>query len=379
MSIDEIGSVRNAEANILGLSDFASKEDEEGVLDDAEENETSVEAPVVKYEISSYGADYPVGMLVEQLETKDIFIPDFQRAFVWSQAEASRFVESLLLGFPVPAIFLAKQSDNRFLVVDGQQRLRTLHSFRLGVFRGHEFKLQGVNPEHLGKTYRTLTQDDRRRLDNSIMHAIILQQEEPKEDNSSSIYLLFERLNTGGRLLHPQEIRACISHGAFIELLGELNDLAAWRKLYGPKSQRLKDQELILRFFALYYKGDKYEAPMKSFLDNFINENGSLTKLSAGELKHLFETTMVAVQNSIGDKAFRPVKAFNAAVFDSISIGLARRLSRGSINKAAEIRKQYDALLKNDKFVSAYERATAREENVSTRTNLATAAFADVA
>lgn len=379
MSIDELGSLKDAEANILGLTDFASKEDQEGVLDDAEEAESSVEAPVVKYEISSYGADYPVGMLVDQLEKGDIFIPNFQRAFVWSQTEASRFIESLLLGFPVPAIFLAKQSDNRFLVVDGQQRLRTLHSFKLGIFREHEFKLQGVNPEHLGKTFRTLSSDDRRRLENSIMHAIVLQQEEPKEDNSSSIYLLFERLNTGGRLLHPQEIRACISHGPFIDLLGALNDIGSWRRLYGEKSQRLKDQELILRFFALYYNSDNYHAPMKTFLDTFINANLNLTKLSESELGKLFETTMGAVEASIGDRAFRPVKAFNAAVFDSISVGLARRLSRGPIKDVPEIKKRYEALLKNAKFVSAYERATAREENVSTRTQLATEAFADVA
>ena len=193
MSIDEIGSLKNAEDNILGLGDFASTEDQEGVLDEAEENVSAT--PVIKYEISSYGADYPVAMLVDQLDKDDIFIPNFQRAYVWSQTEASRFIESLLLGFPVPAIFLAKQLDNRFLVVDGQQRLRTLHAFRIGILRGREFRLQGVNLELQGKTYKELSREDQRRLDNSIIHAIILQQEEPKEDNSSSIYLLFERLH----------------------------------------------------------------------------------------------------------------------------------------------------------------------------------------
>lgn len=377
MSVDEIGTLKEAEENILGLSDFASKEEDEGVLDEAEERVT--ETPVIKYEISSYGADYPVGMLVDQLDNGDIFIPEFQRAFVWSQTEASRFIESLLLGFPVPAIFLAKQLDNRFLVVDGQQRLRSLHSFRIGLFRGREFRLQGVNRELLGKTYRTLSVEDRRRLDNSIIHAIILQQEEPKEDNSSSIYLLFERLNTGGRLLHPQEIRACISHGPFIELLGALNDFPIWRRLYGAKSQRLKDQELILRFLALYYHSENYAAPMKSFLDSFISANADLEKMSGEELSKLFTATVSVVVDAIGDRAFRPVKAFNAAVFDSISVGLARRLARGPIANLTEIKRRYETLLKDSKFTDSYARATAREENVQNRLSLATSAFADVA
>src|SRR5215210_7821651 len=83
-----------------------------------------------KYSITSYGADYPVDSLVKRLREKDIFVPPFQRAYVWDARRASKFVESLLLGLPVPGIFLSREDDSgRLLVIDGQQRLRTLEYF----------------------------------------------------------------------------------------------------------------------------------------------------------------------------------------------------------------------------------------------------------
>jgi uncharacterized protein with ParB-like and HNH nuclease domain len=79
------------------------------------------------YTITSYGADYPVDALVQRLKSGDIFIPQFQRAYVWSYKEACRFIESLLLGLPVPGIFVAKESETgKLLVIDGHQRLKIL-------------------------------------------------------------------------------------------------------------------------------------------------------------------------------------------------------------------------------------------------------------
>src|SRR5436190_18517661 len=89
-----------------------------------------------KYSITSYGADYPVDSLVKRLNAGSILIPTFQRGYVWKLADASRFIESLLLGLPVPGIFLAKEGEtNRLLVIDGQQRLRSLQYFYEGIFR----------------------------------------------------------------------------------------------------------------------------------------------------------------------------------------------------------------------------------------------------
>src|SRR6266567_1004020 len=173
-----------------------------------------------QYTIISYGVDFDVSGLVQRLETFDIEIPSFQREFVWSFRQAARFIESLLLGFPVPGIFLWREpSTERLVVVDGQQRLRSLQSFYRGVIRGREFVLptrtsryQAVPHAFQGKEYRTLEDEDRRRLDNSIIHATVVVQERPPEDDSS-IYYLFERINTEGTALTAQEIRAAIYRG----------------------------------------------------------------------------------------------------------------------------------------------------------------------
>jgi len=170
-----------------------------------------------KYSITSYGVDYPVDSLVKRITKGDIVIPKFQRGYVWSLKEASRFVESLLLGLPVPGIFLSKETETqKLLVIDGQQRLLSLRFFYDGLWPGtrKEFALKGVPSKFEGATYKSLPADDRRRLDDSIVHAIVVKQDEPSDD-SSSIYHIFERLNTSGVSLTPQEIRTAIHHGEF--------------------------------------------------------------------------------------------------------------------------------------------------------------------
>jgi Protein of unknown function DUF262 len=160
-----------------------------------------------KYSVTSHGADYAVDALVKRIAADDIIVPKFQRGYVWSLKEASRFVESLLLGLPVPSIFLSKEAETqKLLVIDGQQRLSSLRFFYDGIWPGtqKEFALKGVASKFEGATYKSLAADDRRRLDDSIVHAIIVKQDEPSKD-SSSIYDIFERLNTSGVSLTPQD------------------------------------------------------------------------------------------------------------------------------------------------------------------------------
>lgn len=261
--------------------------DEEDGESVADIDETSESIPF-RYTITSYGADYPVDGLVKRLKSEDIVIPTFdpesessgsiegfQRRFVWTKPQCDKFIESLLLGLPVPGIFLVKQADGRLLVLDGQQRLRTLQAFYKGILNGREYTLAKVQKQYEDLNYQTLDVEDRRRLDDSIIHATIVRQDEPSDDQSS-IYLIFERLNTGGTSLHPQEIRVALYHGPFVKLLRELNNHDSWRKLYGQKSNRLKDQELILRFFAMYHDGEGYQESMKEFLNNFMGKQKDL-------------------------------------------------------------------------------------------------------
>jgi hypothetical protein len=222
--------------------------------------------------------------------------------------------------------------------------------------------------------YSTLPEDDRRRLDDSILHATILKQDHPS-DRDSSVYLLFERLNTGGTLLHPQEIRACVYHGPFNELLAELNHDRHWRHVYGPESPRMKDRELILRFFALYFDLDKYARPMVEALNQYMDSNRYLQRQDAPTLQKAFRPAIELIDGCIGVTAFRPVRAINAAAYDAVMVGLAHRLQRGPSPDCNKVRPAYESLLRAEDFQAAYGKSTSDEEQVRKRIQIAISHF----
>ncbi|MCJ7633481.1 DUF262 domain-containing protein [Candidatus Bathyarchaeota archaeon] len=332
------------------------------------------------YSISSYGADYTIDMLVKRMQTGDIEVPPFQRGYVWSFLQASRFIESLLLGLPVPGIFLSKQFETqRLLVIDGQQRLRTLQFFYEGVFPPLKktFELKGVQPIFEGLTYKTLKMEDRRRLDDSILHSTIVKQDKPEEDNSS-IFYLFERLNTGGLLLSTQEIRSSLYQGDFNDLLKQLNEYPNWRKTYGRISSRMRDIELILRFFALRYHVGSYYRPMNMFLNKYIGKNRELSRESKNTLSRVFIEMIDTAYNGIGNDVFKRGRVVTSSIFDAVSVGLSRRLENGPISNITDLKQRYHALLTNQSFLDAITVATSDEKSVHSRIDLATKAFADL-
>ena len=224
--------------------------------------------------VSYSGSDFDVEGLVRRLDRGDILIPTFghddddvetarfQRRFVWSRSQMDRFIESLLLGYPIPGIFLVQQTDKRYLVLDGQQRLRTLAAFYSGVHGNREFALKSVGTPFQNLTYKTLLDDQRRMLDNTFIQATVV-----KTDGSpgslDNVYQVFERLNAGGTQLTPHEIRVALYAGPFIEYLTGLNEDENWRDLYGHESPRLRDEELVLRIIALYVEPGTYRRPLK--------------------------------------------------------------------------------------------------------------------
>jgi hypothetical protein len=350
-------------------------------IDDTRTAEGDSEVAPLGYVISSYGADYTVDGLVKRMREGSIYVPEFQRSFVWDVKDASRFVESLLLGLPVPSIFLSKEADTgKLLVVDGQQRLSSLKYFYDGIWEPtkKEFSLKGVDRTFEGRTYKKLKDEDRRRLDDAILHVTVFKQDEPSEDQSG-IYQVFERLNSGGKKLTPQEIRSAVHHsGGMRELLRALNENPEWRSIYGPEDGRMRDQELILRFLAFYYDGESYKSPLVSFLNAFMGRHKKLEATLGEEMRKVFSDAIHVVHQAVGDSAFRPVRALNAAVFDSIMVGLARRLKPGPVTDPALFKAKYDELLTNQVFLDACGRGTAGEERVKTRIGLATDAFSQL-
>ena len=198
-----------------------------------DETETTDIVEEVNYRITSYGVDFDVEGLVRRINEDDIFVPDFQRGFVWSFKQASPFIESLLLGPPMPGIFLTTEPiTEKLMVIDGQQRLKTLQYYYSGKFRegNQDFALQGVVPAFDGKLYRDLRQPDRRRLDNSLFHATITRQLFP-DDGMSSVFHIFQRLNRTGQRLTPQEIRQAIYRGPLLYHVRDMNVNDDWQNV----------------------------------------------------------------------------------------------------------------------------------------------------
>jgi hypothetical protein len=359
--------------------DDVSKDEFELAFEEGIDDESLLEDPGVrKFTISSYGADYTVDTLVKRMRAGVFKIPEFQRKFVWTLKHSSKFIESLLMGLPVPGIFLYKEADtNEHLVIDGQQRLRTLQMFYDGLFGEKKFRLVGVREPWLNKSYEDLETSDILKLDDSVVHSTIFKQDSP-EDVLDSIYFVFERINTGGIRLSPQEIRNCISLGPFTNMVKSTNQHSSWRNVFGAINNRSKDEELIVRFFALYLDGARYVRPMNAFLNKFSDKMNKATPAQLDEFKSIFIRSIDIVDRHI-PRAFRLVRALNAAVFDSTMVGLATRIEDKSRPiDSTKVRPAYDKLLANPIYRLACERATADEENVKTRLRVAVEAFSAV-
>ncbi len=364
------------------IDELQEKLDEESNIEDLDTFDDAVPA---RYDITSYGIDFDVDGLVRRIQRGDIYIPEFQREFVWKMTESSRFIESLLLGLPVPGIFLAQEQETgKMLVIDGQQRLLTLKYFFEGYFHGSAdsatrrvFTLSKVQDVFEGKTYEQLDGKDRNNLDNSVIHATVVKQDSPADDDTS-IYHIFERLNSGGRKLNPQEIRCAVYHGAFIDFLKIVNDYESWRSIFGKKHSRMRDQELILRFFAMLYQSDNYKRPMVEFLNKYLKENRYINRGKADELSNIFATVTDLYVKSVKGRLFRVSHALNVAFFEAAMVGLAKRIETKGIPSTDEVNRAYQSLLNNPDFVNSIVQSTAGVSSVETRIGIATESFMEV-
>lgn len=338
--------------------------------DDLEEIQSEEDDKVLTenkaFEIISYGADYTLSVLYEKTKNGEIVTPDFQRKYVWKPKQASKLVESFLLGLPVPGIFLAKEKDSgNLLVVDGQQRLRTIQSFRDGKFpiTDEQFYLMDVQDKWAGKTYKTLEPVDRKRFDDSILRATIIRQVDPKDN--TSIYHIFERLNTGGTTLQNQEVRNCVYFGKFNDLLHDLNKIQKWRTMYNiPLPQkRMKDEELILRFLGLFFDFEKYYKPMNSFLSNFMANNRNASDKVLGDAKAVFSDTISFIEKKIGLPAFRPKRNMNIAAFDSVMYTIAKYKD----NLRNDLKQQITEMFKDPAYLKSITEGTTDPETIRTR------------
>lgn len=366
---------------------------EKNIIDEIKEETTSYSDDSL-FNITSFGTDMSFRELITMYEEGELEKPEMQRNYVWNKNEASRFIDSILLGLPVPSIFLAKTEDEKRLIVDGYQRIMTVYDYvKRGVFGGDgkSFALsnsENINERWRGKTFQELQPEEQRKIRNSPIHAIVFEQKEPKDD--TGMYQIFERINTSGRSLKPQEIRNCVYHGAFNKLLIELNEDKNWRKIYNDSLQdsRMTDIELILRMFAFAYFGKQKEVGINQinlvkYLNQFMKRNSSFDIVDMEELKAEFVEIMQFLYEGYGTVIFRNgkydgervvyVKKINPAIVDSIYAATQFVRSKNGLEKLGTInlKNNYDKLIVNDDYQDAISKRTTNTEKIKKRINLA--------
>tara|TARA_B110000908_G_scaffold113457_1_gene133120 strand:- start:389 stop:1474 length:1086 start_codon:yes stop_codon:yes gene_type:complete len=347
-------------------------------LEDIQSESNDLEATPAEYEVITYPADFTLEGLVSKFKKGSMTVPGFQRNYVWNIKQASKLIESFLLGLPVPAIFLfTDEAKQEQLVIDGQQRLMTVVYFLDGYFgepdsngRRKVFKLTGLNERspYYNKAYADLEESNQaafNKLNDSVLRAFVIKQITP--NGNTSVYHIFERLNTGGTQLVGQEIRNCVYHGSFNDLLCELNSYENWRSIFGSTAphRRQKDVELILRFFAFYENGHNYVRPIKDFMSNYMRKNQEISDEKRFELENLFKKTCDSVIETLGEKPFHIWSGLNVAAYDSTFTTLATHGFNPNLAKL------YSELKKDEDFIKGVRGATADESIVESRMRLA--------
>lgn len=250
------------------------------LIEEAEE-QIRVVQKIVDYQIREYPAEVLVDKHLQGQEegTNEIFVPDYQRDLVWSEAQQSRFIESVIMGLPIPYLFVADVSSDdedlagRVEIVDGTQRIRTLaRFFRNELVLKDLKKLNKLN----GLRFENFKPSRQRRLGRTTLRLIELTEGTDEETRRE----MFDRLNTGGTQLGEMERRRGSKPGAFIELAKELASDPRFAEL-APISpaleKRFEREELTIRFFAFMdgyerYGSDGHGKVISEFVDRHVDE-----------------------------------------------------------------------------------------------------------
>lgn len=328
--------------------------------------------------------DMSFGELMNMFANKELIIdPEFQRYFRWDTYQRTRFIESILLGIPVPSVFMAEDDEGKWEIVDGLQRISTVLSF-FGQLTGDMAKennwcmcdgdiidgLNGLSASDLPLKYQL-------NIKRSSLRVEVI-----KWDSSYDMrYELFNRLNTGGSPLTDQEIRNCIFRGTGDDLSKEIRELASnpdfvrlVRVTDRQKSELYLD-ELVLRFYSLLWD----EVPKKNLgehLSEYMKAAAEDHSLYDGR-KDLF-LSVVAVLSDIGDeKVFAGGNnAFSPSKYDGIMHGIAKHIDKyEKDHEAAKIK--IEALIHDEEFISATGVASNYKERVKKRIERAEEIFGD--
>jgi hypothetical protein len=344
-------------------------------VDTATDELEILDIPPEKRRLHTETYDFSTSTIVDYLKDGRMFVPSFQRKYVWTRTQASKLIESLIIQCPIPVIYLNQERDERFAIIDGNQRVQSILQYLTDRF--HLQNLQ-TYPELEGLSFSQLDPRIQRHIRNRTLRCIAIL----KDTHPQIKFDVFERLNTGAVQLNQQEIRHGMYHGKFMNLIDELEKEKVWKSVSSLKSDiRMKGAELILRFFALYEKQSEYKKPLKTFLNSYCESKARISEFELLSLKNLFLSTISIVHTLFGSSAFymldmngTPVTTnINSALFDAVMVGVARsNLSDNAVAKVdkSEFLGKYCELINSETFRATIETGTSATSLVNSRINL---------
>ncbi len=292
--------------------------------DDIGDNDEDITSPFSVKDIKVTHATVMLPTIINRLTRGEIGIPDYQRhSDLWTNNQKSRLVESILLKLPLPVFYFDVSNPEKWMVIDGLQRISTIKSF----FVKKELKLRGL--EFLknlnGKKYDDLPTSMQRTVEDTMFVTYQIEAQTPKEVR----YSIFNRINTGGLSLKPQEIRQALNQKGYgVEFLADTVENDIFKKIVGISNKRMAGQELVLRFMAFKILGDDKFKTMSKFLDLAMEEidaknEQELEVLKSNLIKVLDFSEQVLGEKhkfsrSIADKSKN--KLVNLSLFDVLTV-----------------------------------------------------------
>lgn len=294
------------------------------------EDQITEEKKTVDFDTREFTIEFLVQKYTNKIETdeNDIFVPEYQREFVWDNERQSKLIESITLGLPIPIIFLAEDANGRLEIVDGSQRIRTLSAFI-----NNKLTIEGLErlSEMNGIKFEDLPSSRKRKINNTPIRMIVLS-EAATEDVRND---LFERINCGSDLLRNMEKRKGIYHGPFNDFIYKVCAknplLARLTPLAKTVRNRQENEELVLRFFSFmdqYPNFSQHHRGVGSALDEYLDStNKSFDDVQKEEKLACFESMLNYVEKSFKHGFARGKdKYVSRTLFEAISVGVALAL-----------------------------------------------------
>lgn len=347
---------------------------------DIEPEDNSIEDIHGPFDPNAIDVDISVvnlGSLLEQLEYNEIDLrPEFQRASdVWSQVKKSRLIESVLLGLPLPSFYFSEDPEtNKLLVVDGLQRLCAFSDFCITKklkLKGMQF-LTGLE----GWTYDKLDRTQIRRIKSLKVTLNTLRKNTPQRVK----LVIFQRVNTAGVPLTPQEMRNALYQKKATDLLKEMAKLDSFRKATGGKipSRRMTDCDFANRFVAFYLYRNDYDGNLDEFMGDALEKVNKMQQQEIDFILKTFDRSMQICYKLLGNTAFKrpdPQKPnsflkTNKAIFEVLSVSIAQLTDNEQeilVQRKNRFQNEIYSLFKNEDFIKSITSGTAKTPQVEYR------------